>query len=612
MRWLPLFALTLALVVLSGVAASMLVYSLRRLPSDGSPVRWLVVGLPAALLVWMLALAGVLPRNRVAVEAFDVDSLGAQLTLAVLASLVAIGTVGVTAHVRSYLSASRALLATEERFRRVFDSARNGLLLLNDDGELLEYNAAMLELVGYDQESIESERATLGRFLTISDFMAEDELVRLWAMASAHLRGDQTPDSVETRMRHRDGHWIDIEVSASVYVDGDMVGVLAEVRDITEQLRMREQLLRSQKLEAVSTLVAGVAHNFNNLLTTIGGSIELAGETDDKRPWLERATVATDRAARLVEQLLQFSRHDDAEHAVVDLRELVDESIELLRETVDRHIELKRTVDSGPQLVWADRGQLHQVVMNVLVNASDAVEERLAANGRAGYRAQIRVEFSTTRAGLREVRVIDNGPGIAPEIRDRIFDPFFTTKAIGRGTGLGLSTAYGIVAEHGGQMNVESTVGEGTEVSICLPPFTGAEPERSEPAPAPAVRRGRGGRLLVVDDERAIVEVAQRTLEDAGYDVVSVESGREALEIASMQRFDLILLDVNMPAPNGWEALDELLDHDPGQRVLMLSGNALGVEARRRGAAGLLMKPYDRDSLVAAVDAALPIEAVVG
>ncbi|MEE8336657.1 MAG: response regulator [Dehalococcoidia bacterium] len=591
----------------------MLVYSLMRLPTKGSPLRWLVMALPAALLLWMLALVGVPARNRMAADAFDVDSFGAQLMLVVLASLVAVGTVGVTAHVRSYLSASRAQLETEARFRRVFDSARNGLVLLNDEGELLEYNAAMLELVGYDQESIEKERAELGRYLTISDFMAEDELVRLWAMASARLRGDETPDSVETRMRHRDGHWIDIEASASVFLDGDTMGVLTEVRDISEQLQMREQLLRSQKLEAVGTLVSGVAHNFNNLLTTIGGSIELAGDTDDKQPWLERASVATDRVARLVEQLLQFSRHDAAEHAIVDLRELADESIELLRETIDHRIELKRGVDGGPLLVWADRGQLHQVVMNVLVNASDALDERLAENGRAGYRAQITVEFSTTRAGMSEIRVIDNGPGIAPEIRNRIFDPFFTTKAIGRSSGLGLSTAYGIVTQHGGQMSVQSTVGEGTEVSIGLPPFTGAASEQQEPAPpSAAVRRDRGGRLLIVDDEPALVAVAHRTLQDAGYDVVSVGSGREALEIASMQRFDLILLDVNMPAPNGWEALDELLDHDPGQRVLMLSGNALGVEARRRGARGLLMKPYDRDSLVAAVDAALPVEAVVG
>lgn len=601
----------LALVALSAIAVSVLAFGLIRAPGDHPRLRWLVIALPAALLVWLSSLIGVLPRNQLARDAFVDNSIGAQATMIAIAVLVAIGIIGGRFYLRSYLRTAHALNETEARFHRVFDLARNGLLLLNDDGELLVYNAAMLELVGYDQASIEHDRAAFGRHLTISDFVDAEELERLWAMAAARLRGEETPDTMQTRMRHRDGHWVDIEVSASVYHDGDSVGVTVEVRDVTEQLQMREQLLQSQKLEAVGTLVAGVAHNFNNLLMTIGGSIELAGDSDDKQPWLERATVATNRAARLVQQLLQFSRHDDAEHDLVDLRELVDESIELLRETGDRRIELQRGADSGPLRVWADRGQLHQVVMNVLVNAGEALGERLAENTEPEYRAQIRVEFSTTSAGQVEIRVIDNGPGMAPEIRDRIFDPFFTTKRIGQGAGLGLSTAYGIVTEHGGQMTVRSNVGEGTEISIRLPEFLGEAPIEHKPMMASALARGRSGRLLIVDDESALVEIAHRTLEDAGYDVVSVQSGRAALELASRQRFDLVLLDVNMPAPNGWEALDELLDHDPGQRVLMLSGSALGLEARQRGAAGLLMKPFDRESLVAAVDAVLPAEVLL-
>lgn len=328
---------------------------------------------------------------------------------------------------------------------------------------------------------------------------------------------------------------------------------------------------------------------------------------------MQRATVATERAAGLVQQLLQFSRRDEAEHAVVDLRELVDHSIGRLRETVDRRIEVRRGgPDSGPLLVWADRGQLQQVLMNLLENAGDALGQRLSDEGQRATPAQIRVELSAPGAGLIEMRVIDNGPGIAPEIRDRVFDPFFTTKGIGRSTGLGLSTAYGIVMEHGGQMRVESTVGEGTEIAIWLPVFSGETPNEGQPEPAAAPGRGRKGRLLIVDDEPALLEIARRTLETAGYDVVSVESGREALALASMRRFDLLLLDVNVPASNGWEALDEILSHSPGQRVLMLSGSALDVEARQRGAAGLLLKPFDCESLLAAVGAAMPAEVAAG
>ena len=429
------------------------------------------MALPLASLLWLSSIVGVLPRNRMTQEAFA-NSFGAQATLVAIAALAAIGVAGGVSYLRSYLRLSAELLETEERFHRVFDSARNGLVLLSDQGELQVYNPAMLELIGYDAASIATDRARLGRRIVIADLVSPEDLDRLLSMGQARLAGESL-DTVQVRMRHREGRWIDVEVSAALYRDGESMGVLAEVRDLTEELRLREALVQSQKLEAVGTFVGGVAHDFNNLLTTIGGSIELARDTDDTRQWLERATVSTERAARLVQELLQFSRSDSTVHEPVDLGELVDRSIEAVREAIDARIEITRADASGPLLVRGDWEQLQQVLENVIVNAGEALDGRLTGGDPSAERARITVRLSTTSDGLRELRVADNGAGIAPEIQHRIFDPFFTTKVVGRATGLGLSTAYGIVADHGGQMSVQSTAGEGTEITICLPAFRG-------------------------------------------------------------------------------------------------------------------------------------------
>ncbi|HJM74784.1 MAG TPA: ATP-binding protein [Dehalococcoidia bacterium] len=316
---------------------------------------------------------------------------------------------------------------------------------VSDRGELQVYNPAMLELVGYDAASIEIDRMRLGRRLAFADFLSPAELDRLLAMGTARL-GGESPDAVQVRIRHREGRWIDVEASSSLYPDGESVGVLVEVRVVTEELRLQQALLQTQKLEAVGTFVGGVAHDFNNLLTTIGGSIELARDTDDARQWLERATVSTERAARLVQELLQFSRTDSAVREPIDLSELVDRSIERVSEAIDARIEVTRADAGGLLLVRGDPEQLQQVLVNVIVNAAEALDGRLTGGDASAERARISVRLSTTSEGLHEVVVTDDGVGIAPEIQHRSFDPFFTSKVVGHATGLGLSTAYGIVA----------------------------------------------------------------------------------------------------------------------------------------------------------------------
>ena len=491
----------------------------------------------------------------------------------------------------------------EERYRALVETAQNGIMVIDGDGRALLVNDSLCHMLGYTRDEL--SRMTMLRVIH------PEERALTSRRLAARLRG-ATParETYQTRYVRKDGAVIDVEVSASRFVEGGRtVGSLVEARDVTEQLRLREQLLQARKMEAVGTLVAGVAHDFNNALAAIGGSIELA-QDEAPSPWLDKAQVAADHAADLVRQLLQFSRRDAPERTVVDLRELAVETEALARQTFDRSIEMRVDLPPEPVHVSVDRGQISQVLMNLLVNARDAVTEAAATPGRAStYLPRICVSIARSpeeRGELEqwaELTVGDNGPGIRPEARGRIFEPFFTTKDSSRGTGLGLSTAYAIVKDHDGRLDVESARGT-TRFTIRLPACSAPAESTAVAAPA-AAPRADGERVLVVDDEPALVQILERTLMHAGYRVTCAAGGEGGLRMARDGRFDLVLLDVNMPAPNGWQMLDELLAADPQARVLMLSGFAIEGEAMRRGAIGLLPKPFDREMVLEAVATAL-------
>ena len=449
--------------------------------------------------------------------------------------------------------AERALRESEEHLLAVVDTVRGGLMLRDRGGSVLWFNQAMCNLFGYTADEFRS--TPIEQLIVAEDF--ERARSRFsdasGGVASVGGRGETY------RALRRDGTEFVLQVNSGPFThDGEVVGVLAELHDVTEQVRLREQLLQSQKLEAVGTLVAGVAHDFNNLLTAIGGSIELAREEHGDSLWLERGSIATDRAAQLVQQLLQFSRRSDATRQFVDLRGLGEESVALLGETVDRRITIDLHDDGTPLQVWADQGQVQQVMMNLLVNARDAVVLRMDAEaGPKNYEPRIDVVFAMLElAGetLTEFRITDNGAGMPPAVRERIFDPFFTTKQVDEGTGLGLSTAYGIVSDHGGTMSVHSTPGRGTTFTVRLPSSSPGLHDDDEAGEVSANGSAPGNRrrVLVVDDEAAVIEIAHQVLSRAGYEVTSATGGDGALRQSDGGSFDLVLLDVNMPAPNGW------------------------------------------------------------
>jgi PAS domain S-box-containing protein len=517
--------------------------------------------------------------------------------------------IGVVRDVSDRVAAYEALRESEQHYRTLVETVQDGIVVLDAKGRAILFNEALCGMLGYTRKEMQD--------MPLTDVLLADDRDEAYERIARHARGEIAPGRYQLRLVRKDGEVIVTEISAAQFAQsGGVVGSLVLVRDVTEDVRMREQVLQSQKLEAVGTLVAGVAHDFNNLLTVIDGSIEVAQDEGADSPWLERARVAAHRAAGLVQQLLLASRPGEATCVEVDLVELARETVGLVRETSDRRIDIQLDMPQERVCVWADGGQLHQVLMNLFVNACAAVREAMEQqeDGSPEYQPRITLTLTSGEQHLgsepeswAELILRDNGAGMPPEVRARIFDPFFTTKGVDGGTGLGLFTAYGIVNEHGGSISVESAPGEGAVFTIRLPIVpvaTDGEASRAGET-VEAAGPGRGKRVLVVDDEPVVIELAHRALARAGYHVTSATGGDGALRLVSEQPFDLVLLDVNMPAPNGWQTLHAMLGDDPEQLVLMLSGFALDEEARERGARGLLRKPFNRNALLSAVNGVL-------
>jgi signal transduction histidine kinase len=387
-------------------------------------------------------------------------------------------------------------------------------------------------------------------------------------------------------------------------------------RDMAERTRLESQLLQSQKLEAVGRLAGGVAHDFNNLLGVIMGHAELlmAEASDDQRFEIEQILEATQRAAGLTRQLLAFSRRQIVDPKALDLNVLVAEMEKMLRRLLGEDIELSISQGSGVASVRADPGQLEQVVMNLAINARDAMplggrlslETSQIEVGKEAPIADAREEIAPGRYVQLEVR--DTGTGIEERLLANIFEPFFTTKEPGKGTGLGLAMVYGIVKQSGGHVWVSSEVGRGTQFTICLPLIDEAPVGRE----ARSKVRSRGGEetVLLVEDETPLLAIARRILADHGYRVLGAAGSQEALALAQdyPDEIHLLIADVVMPRMNGRALAESLVAGRPRLRVLYISGYTDDVIAHRGVLAPgtrFLAKPFTGEQLLARVREAL-------
>jgi len=396
--------------------------------------------------------------------------------------------------------------------------------------------------------------------------------------------------------------------------------LMADLQTSLEELRATQaQLLQAQKLESLGHLAGGIAHDFNNLLTTIGGFASLImmdlTEDDPRRRDVQRIITAADRAAALTRRLTLFSRRESPKREPLRLNRIVKETDDLLKETVPRTIKVELTLEPELLPIEADPAQMSQVVMNLCLNACDAMPEggvlTLETKGvtvDATY-AQGHVEAEPGR--YVRLSVSDTGTGMSADVQAHLFEPFFTTKPVGKGTGLGLSTVYGIVKAHNGFITVYSELGKGSVFHVHLPAVGGGETKGAEEPQRKMVRGTET--VLLVDDEEAVLELGRSVLTRCGYTVLTARNGTEALEVYEQHReqIALVVLDMIMPEMDGRECLRRLLGIDPDTRVLTASGHTVGSTLDtllREGALGVVEKPYSLHDLSAAVRRALDVD----
>jgi PAS domain S-box-containing protein len=504
------------------------------------------------------------------------------------------------------------LRRAEERNRlaAIVDSSNDAIFSETTDGTITSWNTAAERLYGWEASD------AIGRNVAmIYPHERRDELV---TMLEHIVRGERV-DSLETTRVRRDGTTVEVLVSLSPISDehGKIVGAASIARDITDRVaasrqreRLEAQLQQAQRLESVGQLAGGVAHDFNNLIAVILNYASFVLDELQDRPAVrddvEEIRRAAERAATLTRQLLIFSRRDVIHPEVLDLRAVVVDMRKLLQRTIGENIELVTHVAEDLAPVTADRGQIEQVIVNLAVNARDAMPQ----GGRLVVEAANRVldeDFVVTDPELKpgryvRIAVADTGTGMTREVADRAFEPFFTTKPKGQGTGLGLATVYGIVKQAGGKTGLYSEPGRGTTVTIHLPAAVeGQGPGYAEPEPGQL--SGQGETVLVVEDEPAVRAAARRILIQANYKVLEATGSLAALAIATdpTRRIDLMLSDVVMPDMSGVELASRIHQQREKLPVLFMSGYPQEVLAHQGLAAlklPLVEKPFTRDALL--------------
>jgi two-component system, cell cycle sensor histidine kinase and response regulator CckA len=504
----------------------------------------------------------------------------------------------------------KQLIEREELFRLITENAADMIAVVDTTGKRVYNSPSYEKILGYKPEE-------LGGTTAINQIHPEDREKVLKAAVDARHTG--VGSTLEYRMRHKDGSWRTLESRASTIMKGGQVEKIVIVnRDVTQRKSLEEQFRQAQKMEAIGRLSGGVAHDFNNLLGVIIGYGEIVQEGTPAestfRNCVDEMLKAGHRAAGLTRQLLAFSRQQVMDTRVLDLNAVVRDMEKMLQRLIGEDIDLKTSLDADLVRIKADQGQIEQVILNLAVNARDAMPNggELSLHTTNFFMDQefvSRYPYPVLPGNYVLFTVSDTGVGMNAATRARVFEPFFTTKEKGKGTGLGLSMVYGIVKQSGGYIEVLSEPGAGASFKIYLPKVE-VSCEAEEPAVAAPMKSKGDETVLLVEDEPSLRTLSRHLLEICGYHVLEAGTGNEAVRISNenSQAIHLLLTDVVMPGMNGRILADELIRQRPGIRVLFMSGytgQMVGQHGVLAEGSLFLPKPFTRDTLAARVREAL-------
>ncbi len=477
--------------------------------------------------------------------------------------------------------AEAQLREANQTLRALVEASPVAVVAMDFDGNVRSWNRAAQQMFGWTEQQVLGQQ-----FPAVPE--DDDEFFRANLKRARH---GETLSGIERQRRSKDGCLIDVALWNAVQRDasGVPIGVISVIADITQRKHLEEQLRQSQKMEAVGRLAGGVAHDFNNLLTVVTGFSQLViGNMDSEDPLrapLEEILKAGNRAAGLTNQLLAFSRRQMIRPTVLDINRVIADMERMLRRLISEDIELVLQLASGLRSVRADLGQIQQVVMNLAINARDAMAEggtlRIATSN-----VELRADDLTVHPELRPGHYVllsftDTGEGMDETTKSRLFEPFFTTKGLGRGTGLGLSTVYGIIKQNGGDIEVWSEPGRGASFRLYFPGLS-AEPEPIQEPGIQSVQRDASETILLVEDEPGLRNMVRQVLGAQGYRVIEARDGRDALRAYSelSEPIDILITDVVMPHMNGQELARQLAVLQPDLKVVYISGYAEPVLAR--------------------------------
>jgi two-component system cell cycle sensor histidine kinase/response regulator CckA len=509
------------------------------------------------------------------------------------------------------LASVRADFEAKARLAAIVESSVDVIIGKTLDGIITSWNAAAEAEYGYRAQEV------IGR--SVSVIVPPERAGELAQILDRVRRGERVAQ-LETKRCCKDGHLVDVSVSVSPVRDagGAVTGAATVARDISERARLeaerRElegQLQQAERLESLGQLAGGVAHDFNNLLAVITSYASFVAEQTAGDPAVQadvsQIQGAAERAARITKQLLIIGRRDAQQREVLDLNTIVSGTRDLLTAALGAGIEIRMILGRNLPAIEADRGQVEQVLLNLAVNARDAMPGGGTLTIETGVAGVGYYQGGLGPGRYAELAVSDTGTGMSSDVVAWIFDPFFTTKPVGQGTGLGLATVHAVVTGLGGSISVESEEGSGTAFRVLLPASAAAPQAPAGSAPGQPGARGKGQTVLVVDDEPAVLELAARILRQNGYATLEAGTFEEALSLASAQDMQLLLTDSVMPRMSGTILAERVVTMRPRVRVLYMSGHAEEALGERvaQDRAQFIQKPFTSQELLDKVESAL-------